>query len=122
MAVRERNDKPGGAVCLNAIGRLWRDDSLGNPMIRGILQKNQKDPYALKASQNHLITRSISARLKEQGLTAGPEPARCALRCDRPKQPRMSLRASVGSTEASDGRLGRVGVVGPTRARSDWEA
>jgi len=44
MAMRERNDKPGGVVCLNAIGRLWRDDSLGNPIIRGILQQNQKDP------------------------------------------------------------------------------
>jgi hypothetical protein len=28
-----------------------------------------------------------------------------------------ALRASVGSTEASNGRLARVGVVGPTRAR-----
>ena len=28
----------------------------------------------------------------------------------------VPLRASVGSTEASDGRLARVGVVGPTRA------
>jgi hypothetical protein len=28
------------------------------------------------------------------------------------------VRASVGSTEASNGRLARVGVVGPTRARS----
>ena len=37
MAMRERNDQPGGAGCLNAIGRLWRDDSLGNPMIRGTL-------------------------------------------------------------------------------------
>jgi len=27
--------------------------------------------------------------------------------------PSLSLRASVGSTEASDGRLARVGVVGP---------
>jgi len=34
MALRERNDQPGGAVCLNAIGRLCRDESLGNPMIR----------------------------------------------------------------------------------------
>jgi hypothetical protein len=44
MAMCERNDQPGGAVCRNVIGRLWRDDSLGNPMIRGILQQNQKDP------------------------------------------------------------------------------
>jgi hypothetical protein len=29
----------------------------------------------------------------------------------------IMLRASVGSTEASNGRLARVGVVGPTRAR-----
>ena len=87
MAMRERNDKPGDAVCLNAIGRLWRDDGLGNPMIRGILQQNQRHPYAPKASQNHLITRSTSARLEEQGLNAGPEPARCARRSDR----RMAL-------------------------------
>ena len=65
MAMRERNDKPGGVVCLNAIGRLWRDDSLGNPMIRGILQQNEREPYALKASQNHLITGSLSARLEK---------------------------------------------------------
>jgi hypothetical protein len=44
MAMRERNDQPGGAVCLHAIGRLGRDDRLGNPMIRGILPQNQKDP------------------------------------------------------------------------------
>jgi hypothetical protein len=30
-----------------------------------------------------------------------------------------ALRASVGSTEASNGRLARVGVVGPTRARGE---
>jgi len=89
MAMRERNDKPGGAVCLNPIGRLWRDDSSSNPMLRGILQQNHKDPSALKASQNHWTTGSISARLKEQGLDAGPEPARCVLRSDR----RMSLRS-----------------------------
>ena len=29
--MRERNASPGGAVGLNAIGRLWRDDSLVNP-------------------------------------------------------------------------------------------
>src|SRR5262249_27799719 len=40
-----------------------------------------------------------------------------ARRSDRPKQPRMSLRASVGSTEASASLPARVGVVGPTRAR-----
>jgi hypothetical protein len=28
----------------------------------------------------------------------------------------VTLRASVGSTEASNGRLARVGVVGPKRA------
>src|SRR5262245_57037487 len=49
------------------------------------------------------------------GLSRGP--ARCAVRSERPKQPRMSLRAAVGSTEARNGRLARVGVVGPTRAR-----
>jgi cytochrome P450 len=32
------------------------------------------------------------------------------------------LRASVGSTEASNGRLARVGVVGPTRASIDSTA
>jgi hypothetical protein len=36
----------------------------------------------------------------------------------RPRDPKCRrLRASVGSTEASDGRLARVGVVGPKRAR-----
>ena len=98
--MRERNDQPGGAVCLNAIGRWGRDDNLGNPMIRGILKQNPRDPYALKASQNHLITRSVSARLKAQGLNAGPEPAPCARRSDRPKRRTVALRASVGSTEA----------------------
>ena len=34
MAMRERHDQPGGAVCLNAVGRLWWDDRSGNPMIR----------------------------------------------------------------------------------------
>jgi hypothetical protein len=53
MAMRERNDKPGGAVRLNAIERLWRDDSLGNPIIRVTFQLNQRDPDALKASQTH---------------------------------------------------------------------
>jgi hypothetical protein len=38
MAMPERNDEPGGAACLNAIGRLWRYESSGNPMTRGILQ------------------------------------------------------------------------------------
>jgi hypothetical protein len=71
MAMRERNDKPGRAVYLNAIGRLWRDDSLGNPMIRGIPQQNERELYALKASQNHLITGSLSARL-EKGPTLVP--------------------------------------------------
>jgi hypothetical protein len=36
---------------------------------------------------------------------------------DRPTHRRDSLRASVGSTEASNGRLARVGVVGPKRAK-----
>ena len=31
----------------------------------------------------------------------------------------VGLRASVGSTEASNGRLARVGVVGPKRAIID---
>jgi hypothetical protein len=53
MAMRQQHDQPGGAVCLNAIGRLWTDDSLGNPMIRGTLRQNQRDPDALKASQTH---------------------------------------------------------------------
>ena len=51
--MRERDDHPGGAVRLNVIGRSWRDDRSGNPMIRGILQQDQRDPYALKASQTH---------------------------------------------------------------------
>jgi hypothetical protein len=49
--MRERNDKPGGAVCLNPIGRLWRDDSSGNPMLRGIVQQYHEDPYAHKSSR-----------------------------------------------------------------------
>ena len=55
MAMCERNDQPGGAVGLNAIARLRRDESLGNPMIRPTYQQDQRDPDALKASQNHLI-------------------------------------------------------------------
>lgn len=38
MAMRQRKDKLGGAVCLGAIGRLGRDDSSGNPRTRGILR------------------------------------------------------------------------------------
>jgi hypothetical protein len=72
------------------------DISLGNRMIRGILQQYQRDPYALKASQNHSITRLISARLKEQDLNAGPEPAHCALRCDRRVIDRRIRGVSLG--------------------------
>ena len=32
------------------------------------------------------------------------------------REPTVALRASVGSTEASEGPAARVGVVGPTRA------
>src|SRR5262249_53569476 len=35
----------------------------------------------------------------------------CALRCDRRKRRTVALRAAVGSTEASDGRLARVGRI-----------
>jgi hypothetical protein len=72
MALRERNDQPGDAVCLNAIGRWGRDDNLGNRMIRGILKQNPTDPYALKASQNYLITRSVaySAQQRSRQRTA----------------------------------------------------
>jgi hypothetical protein len=49
-------------------------------MIREILRENQKVPRTRKATQEHWITRLISARLKEQGLNAGPE---------------LALRASV---------------------------
>jgi tetratricopeptide (TPR) repeat protein len=35
----------------------------------------------------------------------------CALRCDRQKRRTIVLRASVGSTEASNGRLARVGRI-----------
>jgi hypothetical protein len=38
MALRQRKDKPGGAACLDAIGRLGRDDGSGKPRIRGILR------------------------------------------------------------------------------------
>src|SRR5438105_2632999 len=85
--MRERDDQPGGAVRLNAIMLSWKDDSLGSPMIRVILPQNQRDPCTLKASREHGITRLISARLKEQGLNTGPEPA---------------LRASAGSTDAPE--------------------
>jgi hypothetical protein len=44
MAMRQRHDQPGGAVCLNAIGRLWKNDSWAIPMIRGFLQQNQRGP------------------------------------------------------------------------------
>ena len=70
--MRERDDKPGGAVRLNVIGRSWKDDSSSSPMIRGILPQNQRDPGTLKASREHWITRLISARLNEHGLNAGP--------------------------------------------------
>jgi hypothetical protein len=53
MATCEGSDQSGGAVCLNAIGQFWKDDSLGIPKMRGILRQNQRDPDALKASQTH---------------------------------------------------------------------
>jgi hypothetical protein len=115
MAMRERNVQPGGAVCLNAIGRLARDESLGNPMIRVILQQNQKDHYALKASQNHLVPRSILARVKEQGLNAGPEPARCARRSDRPKHLRSLLAARRRFCTLVTPRLVNGSPFGPNR-------
>jgi hypothetical protein len=96
MAMRQRNDQPRGAVCLNAIGRLWRDASSGNPTIR-TLPQYQRAPGTLEASREHWITRLISARLEEQGLNAGPEPAPCARRSDRPTHRRAYLRASVSS-------------------------
>jgi hypothetical protein len=37
--IHQRNDKPGGAVCLNATGRLWKDDSPYSQMIRAILEQ-----------------------------------------------------------------------------------
>ena len=73
--MRERDDQPGGAVRLNVIGRSWKDDSSGSPMIRGILPQDQRDPCTLKASREHSVTRLFPARLKEQGLNAGPAPA-----------------------------------------------
>jgi hypothetical protein len=85
--MRERDDQPGGAVRLNVIGRSWNDDSSGSPRIRGILPQNQRDPWTLRASRSTGSPGLISARLKEQGLNAGPEPAR---------------RASVDPTEASE--------------------
>ena len=57
------------------------------------------------------VPRSHGARGSSAGACAVPPSTR--LVCGRTK----TLRASVGSTEASNGRLARVGVVGPTRAR-----
>jgi integrase len=61
IEMRERSHKPGGAVCLNAIGRFWKDDSSGNQMIREILQQNEMDSYTLKKSQKLYITQLIQA-------------------------------------------------------------
>jgi hypothetical protein len=76
----ERDDKPGDGLRLNVIGRSWKDDSSGSPMIRETLRIDQRVPRTRKASQEHWITRFISARPKEQGLNAGLE---------------LALRASV---------------------------
>src|SRR5215472_1508391 len=101
--MRERDDKPRGAVRINTIGRWQKDDSSGSPMIRGIRPAEPEGPLHAQGIPEHWITRLISARLEEQGLDAGPEPAQ---------------RASVGSTEASDGRLGRVGRIDRSVERS----
>jgi len=71
----ERDDQPGDAVRLDVIERSWKDDSSGSPMIGGFFPQDQRAPGALKASREHAITRLVAARLKEQGLNAGPEPA-----------------------------------------------
>ena len=83
--MREQDDQLGGPVHLNVIGRSWKDDSSGSPMIRGIRPAEPEGPLHAQGIPEHWITRLISARLKEQGLDAGPEPAQ---------------RASVGSTDA----------------------
>jgi hypothetical protein len=61
IEMRERNHKPFGAVCLNSIGRYWKDDSPGNQMFREILQQKKRGSYTLKKSQKLYITQLIQA-------------------------------------------------------------
>jgi hypothetical protein len=82
--MRERDDKPDGAVRLKVIGQWRKDDSSGSPMIRGILPAEPQGPLHAQGIPEHWITRLISARVKEQGLNAVPE---------------LAKRASVALTE-----------------------
>ncbi len=59
--MRERNYKPTGAVCRNAIERFWKDDSSGIQMIGEIFQQNRMDSYRLKKGQKFSITQLIQA-------------------------------------------------------------
>src|SRR5262245_28337607 len=49
---------------------------------------------------------------------SGGEARRMLVICRRLRSKTASLRASVGSTEASASLVARVGVVGPTRAKT----
>jgi hypothetical protein len=51
IELRERNDRPGGAVCLNALGRCWKDDASASQVIRQILRRNKRTNFTLKKSQ-----------------------------------------------------------------------
>jgi hypothetical protein len=97
--MRERDDQPGGAVRLNAIGRSWRDDSSGSPTIRGILPQDQRDPCTLKASREHSVTRWMSARRESKGSTLVPSQRVARFGVIDRSVGRIDLRASVGSTE-----------------------
>jgi hypothetical protein len=123
-------DGVGIGVWRRAIGSLWnRGDHRYAGGGRRVCQAaneperaSQSQPAALAAYLNHRLQHTAGAlggsRVIAHRVPAAAERVRSgfALRSDRPKQPRMSLRASVGSTEASDGPLARVGVVGPKRA------
>src|SRR6516164_1236490 len=72
------------------------------------------DDVAIEEPQD----RRLGGPLGEYSLSVPCAPWlwRASVSSDRPKRRTIGLRASVGSTEASESHLARVGVVGPTRA------
>jgi hypothetical protein len=50
--MRQREDKPGGAVRLNVIGRSWKDDSSGSPMTQGIVPQTQGDSWDVETGRS----------------------------------------------------------------------
>jgi hypothetical protein len=51
IEMRRRNDRPGGAVCLNGIGRYWTAGSSANQRTGEILRQNKLAAYTLKKAR-----------------------------------------------------------------------